>query len=253
MRHRDELRDTPLSKCAEDATPPERVRASSSRPGPLRVPSVGPRPRSRPSPRERTPGPGVRLGWRTRLADPMAQRRHRPRHHADHRLGYELLLPGRAGGPDQSGHRLEPGLRVPRLHRRAARHGPRVERGGPRHRPARRASGDDARHRARVDRPVRARPCPQRGGVPGRVGVPRPRHAPVPVRRRVRRPGAGRALAGADGDLLPHPVRGVRLVGVLGGRSRAERAGRLAADPRPVRPHQSGGVPAAALARSRAA
>jgi len=50
------------------------------------------------------------------------------RHHAGHGLGDQLLLPRSPRGADQSRHRLEPRLRVPRLHRRTARDGRRLQR-----------------------------------------------------------------------------------------------------------------------------
>ena len=196
---------------------------------------------SRPSPRDAPPDPTVRLGWRARLADPMAT--------AVLALGITQITAwgtsyyclGILAGPITrtpagAGASCSSASPSPCSSWASCR------RGGPRHRPARRARGDDARHRARVGRPLRARPRPERGRLPGGVGVPRPRHAPVPVRRRVRRPGAGHALARSEGDLLPHAVRSVRVIGVLGGRARAGRAGRLAADPRPVRSHRPGGL-----------
>ena len=173
----------------------------------------------------------------------------RARHHPNHSLGNELLLPRRPGRSNQPGHGLEPGLRLFRLHRRPAHHGSRLECGRPRHRPVRWARGHDPRHSACLCRPVRPRLRPRPGGVLGGLGVSGPRHAAVPVRRRLRRAGAGRPLTRADGDLLPHAVRRVRLVGFLGGRPRSQRAGRLAPDPCSVRRHKSGGVLAAALVR----
>ena len=183
---------------------------------------------------------------------PHDARRPRARPHADHGVGDELLLPRGPRGPDQSGHGLEPRVRLPRFHRGAARHGPRLECRGSRDRPPRRAGRDDARHRPGVPRPLRAVAGAQRSGLPGRLGVPGRRHAALPVRCRVRRPGAGRAVARAEGDLLSDAVRGVRLVGVLAARSCAERTAGLAADPRRVRTDQSGGLLAAALVRARA-
>ena len=182
-------------------TPRSAWRRGSPPSGPLSAPSLSDRVRSFAAPPDllsrrrgcvsaRAPGPRpvsapwdptVRLGWRAR-SPTHGHRGPRARHHPDHRVGDELLLPWRPRGADRQGHRLEPGLRVPRFHRRFARHGPRLERGGPRHRSPRRPRGDDARHRARVGRPVRARPCPERAAYLGSLGLPRPRHAPVPVR-----------------------------------------------------------------------
>ena len=198
--------------------------------------------------------PTARASWRARLADPMVG--------AVLALGITQITAwgtsyyclGVLAGTDQPGHGLEPGLRLPRLHRRPARHGHRLERGGTRHRPARRARGDDARHRARVGRPVRPRPGPQRRRATSRCG---------------------RSSASACGFCL-YDAAFAALVQVAPSRGRMaisyltlfgafassvfwvighalERAGRLAADARPVRPHQSGGVPAAALARPRPA
>ena len=82
-------------------------------------------------------------------------------------------------------------------------------------------------------------------GLPGRVGGDRRRHALLPVRRGVRGAGADRARARAPGDLLPHAVRRVRLVGVLGARPLLQRGLRLAAHARVVRADQRRRLPAA--------
>ena len=119
-----------------------------------------------------------------------------------------------------------------------------------RDRSPRRARGDDARHGARVGRPVRAVAMSQSEaaylavwaflGVGMRLCLYDAAFAAlvqvVPSR-------------GRHGDFLPDAVRRVRLVRVLGGRPRPERARRLAADARAVRHDQSRRVPAAALVR----
>src|SRR4030095_3032713 len=93
---------------------------------------------------------------------------------------------------------------------------------------------------------------PQRSPVPRHLGVPRCRDAIVPVRRRVCRTGAGRAVSRTEGHLVSDAAPSVRLVGGLGGRPSAGRTTSLAADPRRIRDHQSGRLLAAALVRARA-
>ncbi len=126
-----------------------------------------------------------------------------------------------------------------------ARDGAGVGLGRARHRPARRARGDERRHRARFGEPLRARAGAHGSGLPRRLGGDRRRHALLPVRRGVRGAGADRARARAPGDLLPHAVRRVRLVGVLGARPLLQRGLGLAAHARIVRADQCRRLPAA--------
>ena len=168
-------------------------------------------------------------------------------------MGHELLLPGSARRPDRGGERLEPELRLLRLYGRAARHGRGVRVGGPLDRSLRRAQRHGVRHGARFDLPVRAVAGAHRGAIPGRLGVPRRGDAARALRRRVRRAGAGAAVARAASDLVSDAVRRFRLDGLLGRGVLPERGRRLAPDAGALRGDQPGRLPAAQLVRARAA
>ena len=79
-------------------------------------------------------------------AGPHGPRRQRARHHADHRVGYQLLLSGCAGQTHRRRHRLAPDHRVPRLQRGSARHGLHLDVGWTAHRSHRRPRRDVRRH-----------------------------------------------------------------------------------------------------------
>ena len=193
---------------------------------------------------------------RSWLADPMRGRRPRARHHPDHRLGHELLLPRRARGADQPGHGLEPRASCSsaspsrsspwassraRVGRAIDRHGGRV--------------GHDARHRARVRRACSRWPTSTARRRTWRcwafLGA---RHAAVPVRRGVRRARAGRPPRAGRTAISYLTLFGAFASSVFWvvGHALNERVGwrqTLVL----VRPHQPGGVPAAALVRPRPA
>ena len=106
---------------------------------------------------------------------------------------------------------------------------------GPPRRPARHVAG----LRAGDDRARGAVAGARSLQLPGRLGLPRPRHAAHALRRGLRRPGAGDALARTAGHLVPHPVRRPCLHRVLAHRPRAQQRLRLAHDAAGVRRHQS--------------
>ena len=162
------------------------------------------------------------------------------RHHADHRLGHHALRAGRAGQADRRRHRLEPEPRVRRPHRRPA--------GLERH--LARSSAASSTAAAASSRMSIGSVLVAVGLVllalvhdpydlSRGLGLPRPRHAHDALRRRVRRPGAGDAVARPARHLLPHAVRRLRLQRVLAHRPCPQRRLRLAHDAAHFRRHQS--------------
>ena len=77
--------------------------------------------------------------------------------------------------------------------------------------------------RHRLGRAARAVAGSRLGDLSGGLGGDRRGHALLPLRRGVRRPGAGGADARPRGHLLPHALRRLRLDGLLGDRPLPER------------------------------
>ena len=143
--------------------------------------------------------------------------------------GTSYLLPGRAGKADRSRDRLGHQHDLPRLQRRAGGDGRDLDLGRPADRPDRRARGDVDWHRHRLRRACSAlSQVARRHDLLRGLGGDRRRHALLPLRRGVRRAGAGRAEPRARRHLLSHPLRRLRLDGVLGDRPLPERGLRLA-------------------------
>ena len=140
-----------------------------------------------------------------------------------------------------------------RLQRRAGGDGPDLDLGRTADRPDGRARSDVDWHRHRLRRPSRFVAGRPRHHLPGGLGGDRRRHALLPLRRGVRRAGPGRAEPRARRHLLSHPLRRLRLDGVLGDRPLPERGLRLARHPDHLCGRQPRRLPAAQLVRPVAA
>ena len=116
-------------------------------------------------------------GGRQWRADPMVIAVNALGYYADHGLGHELLLPRRSGEADRCRDRMGDDHGLPRLQRRAPRHGLHLDVGWPAHRSDWRPRGDVDRHDHRIGRAPRALAGARPGELFGGLGRDRHRHA----------------------------------------------------------------------------